>query len=65
MKFVDVDGSGYQAGWRIVNIGVRGFTPEIGLRSCIDGDRLVIDQGGWKIARDLVFRDGSGGRDME
>ena len=62
---MDVDGSRYQAGRRIVNVGVRGFTPEIGLRSCVDGDWLIIDQGGCKIARDLVFRDGSGRRDME
>ena len=31
----------------------------------MDDDRLVIDHSGWKIAGDLVFRDGSGGRYME
>ena len=65
MKFVDVDGSRYQAGRRIVSVAVGWFTPEIGLGSCVDGDRLVIEHGGWKIARDLAFRDGSGGRHME
>ena len=60
MEFMDIDGSGYQAGRRIVNVGVGGFTPEIGFRSCVDDDRLVIGDGGWKIARDLVYRDGSG-----
>ena len=65
MKFVDIDGSRYQLGRRIVNVGVGGFTPEIGLRSCVDGDRLVIGHGGWKIASDLAFKDGSGGRHME
>lgn len=52
-------------GRRIVNVDVRGMTPEIGLRSCVDGDRLVIGHGNWKIARLLVFRDGSDGGRME
>ena len=65
MKFVDVDGSRYQVVRHIVNVSVGWFMLEIGVRSCIDSDWLVIEMGSWKITRDLVFRDGSGGRDME
>jgi len=60
MKSVDIDGSRYQAGRSIVSVDVGGFTPEIGFRWCVDGDRLVIGHSGWKIASDLVFRDGYG-----
>ena len=38
-----LDGSRYQAGRRIVNVGVGVFTPEIGLWSCVDGHRAI----GW------------------
>ena len=65
MKFVDIDRSRYQDGRHIVSVDVGGFTPEIGLGSCVDDDRLVIGHGGWKIARDLVFKDGSVGRHIE
>ena len=57
MKSVDIDGSRYQPGRRIVNDDVGGLTPEIGLSLCVDGD-LIIGHGGWKIADDLIFRDG-------
>jgi hypothetical protein len=65
MKFVDVDRGRYQQGRCIVDVSDRGFAPEIGPRSGVDRDRLVIGNGGWKITRDLVFRDGSDGRHME
>ena len=61
MKSVDVDRGRYQEGRCIVDVSDWGFTPEIGPRSGLDGDRLVIGQGGWKIAKDLAFRDGYGG----
>jgi hypothetical protein len=67
---VDADGSRYQAGRRIVAVDVGWFTPDIGLRSCVDSDRssdrlVILGNGSWKIDRVLVFRDGSGGRQME
>jgi len=58
MKFLDVDWGRYQEGRCIADVSVWGFAPEIGPRSGTDSDRLVIGHGGWKIARDLVFRDG-------
>ena len=57
---MDIDGSRYQAGRRIVIVDVRGFTPETGRRLRVDDDRLIICNDGWKIARDLIFRDGFG-----
>jgi hypothetical protein len=65
MEFVDVDRGRYQEGRCIADVGVWGFAPEIGPRSSVDGDRLLIGHGGWKSARDLVFRYGSDGRHME
>lgn len=65
MEFVDIDRTRYQHGRCIVDISVRGFAPEIGLRSGADGDRLVISHGGWQIVRTLVLGDGSGRRHME
>ena len=62
---MDIDGGGYQEGRRIVGVGARGFTPEIGFRSCVDGDQRVIGQGGWEIARDPIYRDGFDGRHMK
>ena len=58
MKSMDVDRGRYQEGRCIVDVSVRGFPPEIGPRSSMDSDRLVIGYGRWKIARYFVFRDG-------
>ena len=58
MKSVDVDRDRYQEGRCIVDVSARGFAPEIGPRSSVDSDRLVVGHGGWKIVRVLVFRDG-------
>jgi len=56
---VDVDRDGYQEGRCIADVSDRGpgFAPEIGPRSGVEGDRLVIGHGGWKIARGFVFSD--------
>ena len=62
MKSVDTDVSRYQAGRRIANDDEGRLTPQIGLRWCVDGDRLMVDG---KITSDLIFRDGFGGRYME
>ena len=62
---MDVDRVRYQEGRCIADVSGRGFAPEIGPRPGVDSDRLVIGNGGWKIARDLVFRDGSEGRHVE
>ena len=64
MKSVDIDRGRYQEGRCIADVSDRGFAPEIGPRSSVDSD-LVIGHGGWKVARDLVFRNGSDGRHME
>ena len=62
---MDADGSRYQAGRRIVAVDIGWLTPDIGVRSCVDSDWLDIGNGSGKIDRDLVFRDGFGGRHME
>ena len=48
MKSVDVDRDRYQEGRCIVDVSARGFMPEIGPRSSVDSDRLVVGHGGWK-----------------
>ena len=62
---MDVDRNRYQERRCIADVSDRRFAPEIGPWSGVDSDRLFIDHGGWKIARDLVFSDGSEGRYME
>ena len=65
MKSVDVDRDRYQEGRCIADVSDWGFTPEIGSRFGVDGDRLVIGHGDWKIAGDFVFRDRSERRHMD
>lgn len=65
MKFVDVDRSRYQEGRCIVDISVCAVAPEIGSRSGVECDWLVIGHGSWKIAGNLVFRDESDRRHIK
>ena len=63
---MDVDWGRYQEGRCIADVSDRGFAPEIGPRSGVKSDRLVIGHGGWKITRSFVFSDiRSEGRHMK